>query len=118
MRGIVLIGLDAVTSWTLEFRRGGYDASDPGVREVTCQTEPCGPGLVHDCGWPVLTVDERGDVGEVGGEFALDEFACVRVECCCDHATGVHVESYACTLGKHRGLPQMLDRPGTGLRVR
>lgn len=119
MQIVILIGLDAIAGRALEFRGCGHDASDTGVSQVSARAEPGGAGFVDDDGGCLgLVGDERGDVGEVGSEPALDEFACVRVECCSDGASGVHVESDGCTLGEHPGLAQMLDRPGTGLRVR
>ena len=40
------------------------------------------------------------------------------IDGCCRHRSCVHIQAYARTLCKHRGLPQLLDRPGKGHLVR
>ena len=105
------IGLDPVTGRLLQLARRDDLAPDPGRGQVSVETEAGRPGLVSQR-------HGAGQVGQTGADLlirrtqpGLEQLARDAVDRRSRDRPGVHVKPNTRTLGKHRGLPQLSDRP-------
>ena len=108
------IRFDPVARRALDLRRGRNLAPDSRRRKRPGQPEPCRTRFV----------DHRNRSGQrpypsdhvvIGGRQPFPEHLTrVAVDRRPDHRTCVHIQTNTRTLGKHRGLPHLSDRPSKG----
>ncbi len=105
------VGLDPIPGRLLQLRRRRDHASDPRHTQVSLKTETGRAGLVGHRHRTRQPLDPGPDVLVGRGQLRLDQLARDAIDRRRRDRSCVHVEPNARTLGKHRGLPQLLDRP-------
>ncbi|GAA4283729.1 hypothetical protein GCM10022261_12600 [Brevibacterium daeguense] len=117
MHCVLGIGLDPITSRALQLRRGNHFAADTGSGQEPVEPESGRPGLVRHRKRSWKIEQPRTYVFERRGHSRLEQLTRDTIDRCRNDRSCVHIESYDCTLGKHRSLPQLSARPGKGLLV-